>query len=177
MNMSAVQPNRSLNPWYKEPWTWLLMLMPFLAVVGGSITMWLAVTTFDGLVADDYYKQGLAINQTLARANAAMALGLTAQVSFSADEVAVALAVKPGAALPPKLLVTLAHPTKGGLDQQLLLEGQGGNYRGKVQAALISAHWKVLLEDESHIWRLSGTAHLPAQTELRIDAADLKPVD
>jgi uncharacterized protein len=177
MNMSATQPKHSPNPWYKERWTWLLMLMPVTAVVAGSITMWLAVTTFDGLVTDDYYKQGLAINQTLARATAAMDLGLTAQVRFTAEDINVVLSAKKGVELPARLLVTLAHPTKGGLDQKLVLEGSAGSYRGTVQSALNSAHWKILIEDESRSWRLSGTAFLPSETEIRIDSADLKPVD
>lgn len=107
MNMTATQPKHSPNPWYKERWTWLLMLMPVTAVIAGSITMWLAVTTFDGLVADDYYKQGLAINQTLARATAAMDLGLTAQVRFTAEDVAVVLAAKKGVELPPNCFLPL----------------------------------------------------------------------
>ena len=74
--MSATQTRRDSLPWYKERWTWLLMLMPATAIVAGFITLWLAITSFDGLVADDYYKQGLAINQTLARANAAQERGL-----------------------------------------------------------------------------------------------------
>ena len=71
--MSATQTRRDSLPWYKERWTWLLMLMPATAIVAGFITLWLAITSFDGLVADDYYKQGLAINQTLAAGDPAIA--------------------------------------------------------------------------------------------------------
>ena len=59
MNMSATEAKRSPTPWYKERWTWLLMLMPATAIVAGGITLWLAITTFDGLVTDDYYKQAI----------------------------------------------------------------------------------------------------------------------
>ena len=83
--MSASRTRRDSLPWYKERWTWLLMLMPATAIVAGFITLWLAITSFDGLVADDYYKQGLAINQTLARANAG-ATGLAVQVVASSVE-------------------------------------------------------------------------------------------
>ena len=177
MNTTTMKTGGNQTPWYKERWTWLLMLMPATAIVAGFITLWLAVTTFDGLVADDYYKQGLAINQTLARANAAQELGLVGQVKFSAEDVRVVLSVKQGAELPSKLLVTLAHPTRGGLDQKLVLELRDGAYLGSLQAALTSAHWKVLIEDESRSWRLSGVAFLPTETEIRINSADLKPVD
>mgnify|MGYP001458107569 CR=1 FL=1 len=165
------------NPWYKERWPWLLMAGPAIVIVAGFITAWLAIVSNDGLVADDYYKQGLAINQTLARANAAQELGLVGQVKFSAEDVRVVLSVKQGVELPSKLLVTLAHPTRGGLDQKLVLEARDGTYLGSLQAALTSAHWKVLIEDESRSWRLSGVAFLPSETEIRINSADLKPVD
>ena len=39
------------------------MIAPAAAVVGGAVMLWLALTTYDGLVSDDYYKEGLAINQ------------------------------------------------------------------------------------------------------------------
>ena len=48
--------------WYAEPWVWLLIALPMTAVIGGMITIYLAVTTSDGLVVDDYYKRGKAIN-------------------------------------------------------------------------------------------------------------------
>ena len=177
MNTSTLNTIRDDKPWYRERWPWLLMAMPATAIVAGFVTLWLAITSFDGLVADDYYKQGLAINQTIGRAVVARDLGLVAQVRFSADGVAIALTAKPGIALPERVLVTIAHPTRGGLDQHLNLQGQAGAYRGALAQELVSAHWKVLLEDESRSWRLTGTAFLPTETEIRLDSADLKPVD
>ena len=177
MNMTASQTSRVQTPWYKERWTWLLMIMPATAIVAGFITLWLAIKSFDGLVADDYYKQGLAINQTLARANVAQERGLVAQVKLTSEDIGVVLGSKSGKDLPEKLVVTLAHPTKGGLDQQITLELRNGVFRGNLRAPLVSARWKVLLEDESRNWRLSGAAFLPTETEIRIDSADLKPVD
>ena len=62
------------QPWYKDRWPWILIAGPATVVVAGFITLWMAVVSDDGLVTDDYYKQGLAINQTLARANDAFRL-------------------------------------------------------------------------------------------------------
>ena len=59
--------NPLAKPWYREPWPWLLMAGPVAVVLAGIATTVLAVTTFDGLVADDYYKQGLGINRVIAR--------------------------------------------------------------------------------------------------------------
>ena len=63
------------KPWYREPWPWLLMSGPAIVVVAGIITTVLAVRTHDGLVVDDYYKQGLAVNKDLSRDLAAKKIG------------------------------------------------------------------------------------------------------
>lgn len=87
------------------------MLMPATAIVAGFITLWLAITSYDGLVADDYYKQGLAINQTLARERCPGAgAGRPGEVLPADEAAAVGLAARPGVELPSRLLVTLVYP-------------------------------------------------------------------
>ena len=63
----AMTIRRDSNPWYKEPWPWILMAGPAIVIVAGFVTAWLAIISNDGLVTDDYYKQGLALNQRLQR--------------------------------------------------------------------------------------------------------------
>jgi hypothetical protein len=46
-------------PWYREPWPWLLFFPPAVAVVAGTITMGIAIDSFDGVVSDDYYRQAI----------------------------------------------------------------------------------------------------------------------
>ena len=66
------QTVHDIEPWYKQGWPWLLISLPASAVVGGIITIFLAVNSPNALVVDDYYKEGLAINQQKQRqANAA----------------------------------------------------------------------------------------------------------
>ena len=60
-------PQHPVQAWYREPWPWLVMSGPAIVVVAGIGTAIIAFRTSDGLVADDYYKQGLVINQTLKR--------------------------------------------------------------------------------------------------------------
>ena len=76
---------RSNNqPWYKERWPWILMAGPALVIVAGIITVWLAVISNDGLVSDDYYKQGLAVNQRLQRDISPVVVNLASQEYFKA---------------------------------------------------------------------------------------------
>ncbi len=65
-NETAV-PMPDARPWYRHAWPWLLAIAPAAALIGGFVTLWLAVTTSDSLVVDDYYREGRAINQQLAR--------------------------------------------------------------------------------------------------------------
>ena len=47
------------KPWYRHVWPWLLIVPPAAAVIGGSITLYLAVTRPDTLVRKDCIKDGV----------------------------------------------------------------------------------------------------------------------
>lgn len=51
-------PNTA-RPWYRQKWPWLLMIPPAAAVIGGFITLYLAVTRPDVLVRDDCHRDGV----------------------------------------------------------------------------------------------------------------------
>ena len=48
------EPNAPMVP---GAWTWFLISLPATAVIRRFVTYWLAATTDDGLVVDDYHKQ------------------------------------------------------------------------------------------------------------------------
>ena len=91
------------KPWYKETWPWILMAGPATVIVAGFVTLWLAIVSYDGLVTDDYYKQGLAINQRLQRDHYASDLGLRADFMRSGQQVRLMLTAERDAALPEAL--------------------------------------------------------------------------
>lgn len=52
------------GPWWREPWPWLLMAGPALAIVGCAITIVLAVQNFGNqAVNDGGVKQGLVVTK------------------------------------------------------------------------------------------------------------------
>ena len=160
-----------IRPWYREPWPWILAAGPFIVVVAGIYTAWLAVTSNDGLVTDDYYRKGLAANQTIARSEQAAKIGLAAGVRVTADTLSVRLrASDKDFVLPPTLAVTISHPTRAGLDQSRVLVRDGEVYSGEVRLPA-AGHWLVLLEDERKIWRLMGNMVLPANGETLIGSS------
>lgn len=157
------------RPWYREPWPWILMAGPAAVVVAGFVTLWLAIDSQDGLVADDYYKQGLAVNQVIDRAQRAMVLGMHAEVSLSSERIELELASSAGAALPARVYCRLVHPTRKGLDQVLVLApgASSGRYATAI-APLATGKWQVTLEDEARTWRLAGELRVPDQSLLRL---------
>lgn len=57
--MKETKSTEQSNPWYKEPWPWILMAGPFLAVVGCLVTIYLAYTdNYDQEVRLDAHVQG-----------------------------------------------------------------------------------------------------------------------
>jgi hypothetical protein len=123
-------------------------------------TVWIAATSADGLVVGDYYKAGLAINQTLARDDAARALALTATLQ-SADGVLALTLAGHLQSYPDRLSLTLAHPTRPGLDQTLALSHAGGGHYRASLPAMPAGKWHAQLTDAASTWRLSGVLHTP----------------
>ena len=142
-------------PWYRQPWPWLLMAGPAIVVVAGFVTLGLAIRSADGLVADDYYKQGNAINMTLHRVARAKELGYRARISMT-PEGRVALNFVAAAPRAKQLLLTLHHPTRSGFDREITLARAADGSYAAAMPAINAARWSVTLEDESRAWRLTG---------------------
>ena len=123
-------------------------------IVAGAATAWLAVASDDGLVADDYYKRGLAINQELRRERAAAARGLVARIVAGQGELRLRLEGR--GALPEALFVKLAHATRAGFDLRLRLENRGGGLYECALPQLAAGHWRVAIEDPRGEWRIVG---------------------
>ena len=154
-----MNPYASTKCWYSQPWPWLLMAGPAAVIVAGAVTVWLALASNDGLVADDYYKQGLAVNKVLSRDAAAAALAYRAQVTVAADDqrVTVRMNREP---VSRHLVLRVVHPTRPGLDLALPLTMRDGEYAAALPP-LAAGRWHVVLEDQERSWRLSGTLRRP----------------
>ncbi len=151
------------QPWYRHRWPWLLAIMPASAVVVGFIFLWLAIKTDDGLVSDDYYKDGLAINRIVDRDLAASKLDVRAVARLEAGVVSLDLTGKL-LVRPDTLQLTLVHPTRKGLDHSVLLtRNKMDTYTGTVQG-LITSRYDIVLEPIDRAWRLTGDWH-PTQGE------------
>jgi len=152
--MNSTSP--PVNPWYREPWPWLLMLGPFIVIVAGFVTLYLAIKSDDGLVAGDYYKQGLAINRVMQHDAKARELGLHAQLVLNRDYHAVRIFLAGAGALPGTLSLHFIHPGKGDADEIVKLQSSGnGLFEGRYRREL-SGRRHLILEDQSATWRIGG---------------------
>ena len=158
----------NVTPWYRQRWPWLLMVPPLAAVIGGIVTVVLAVRSDDGVVVADYYKRGLAINAELSRSRLAAELGVVGEVQAGGEASgdAVFVRVTGERPLPPEaaLRLRLVHPGRSGADRVAMLgrvaasiDGKSAEYRGHWSEAVALSTpvaWRVVLEGRE--WRLDG---------------------
>ncbi len=159
--------------WFREPWPWLLMLGPFVVIVAGIVTAYLAVRSNDGLVEDDYYKQGLAVNQRTARDQRSVDLAIEAELVLGGDgdRIRVLLRANEQARMPAEVVLRITHPTRPGFDQKLVLRGEGGGvYAGALTP--MRGRWHVALEDDRQEWRLLGEWVMERGPLLRLKALE-----
>jgi hypothetical protein len=138
-----------MKAWYREPWPWLLISGPAAVLLAGAVTTWIAFASADGLVAEDYYRQGMAINKVLAREAAAQRLGISAQVEIAEGTIRVRLQGE----RPEALFVHLAHATREGHDQRLRLAPAGEGVYAAELAPLAAGRWRIIVEDPRATWR------------------------
>ncbi|MDM8545485.1 FixH family protein [Candidatus Venteria ishoeyi] len=157
--------NTQPRPWYREPYVWMIIFFPFLAVLAGSITIWIAIKSDDGLVVDDYYKRGLELNRSFARDKAASQYGIGGVLHLSPNTLKARLYLRSDAsyALPEKLNLSFTHHTRTGFDQSIeLTQTDKGIYDAALERDTqeIAGEWTVQLETDD--WRLVG--HMPASS-------------
>jgi hypothetical protein len=149
------------QPWYRQRWPWFLISLPATAVVAGFITLYLAVRSDDGVVAEDYYTKGLAINQVLDRQERAKQLGLSADLQQQeGGKLVLTLVSERELALPEQIRLALVNPVRAGLDKVIPLHRSGLQYIG-TYPAVPNGRWKLVLEDEGGIWQLFSETQLP----------------
>ncbi len=152
--MNTPLPGRDIKPWYRHFWPWFLMALPAAVVVAGIATAYIAHEHADDLVVDEYYKDGLAINQQLAKKQRASELGLSVRLRFSGDTVTAELS---GPVDDSSLRLLLSHPLEADRDFAVpLVQVAPGSYRGSLNRE-VTLHWHWTLQGlQRDDWRLDG---------------------
>lgn len=149
MNTMTTPPRH----WTREPWPWILMGLPASAVVAGSVTLWLALQTNNSLVVDDYYKEGKAINQRIARDELAAHLGLSAGLTLADGRVSVRL-TGGLVQLPAALGLRFVHLADARHDAVAIVHADGSGGLSGAVAAMAPGHYRIHIEPPEADWRL-----------------------
>ena len=152
MSSTLIAPTDTL-PWYRQFWPWFLIALPASVVVAGFTTLYIANRHADDLVADDYYKEGLAINRRIERTQNAADLGIA--LSFSVSERVVTVNTS-GPLEADTLRLNLSHPLEADRDISVTLNRAApGVYIAGIPIAL-APRWHWAVENDSANWRLDG---------------------
>lgn len=145
--------------WYKEPWAWLVFILPFTAVVAGIATYIIANTNPDTLVVGDYYKKGKAINLELTKIKQAQKLGMRFSLKLTNNE----LVIKPTGIEKefPLLNLNFYHPTLAEKDFTLALTPDGNGYFRHDFDTPVSGKWRLTMSSFENNWKIQNTITLP----------------
>ena len=168
--MNLQQSDLDLTPWYKQGWPWALITIPLLTVIACGVTIYIAFNTDDSLVKDNYYKEGLAINQSIERIEYAQNISLIAKIEIDKEAKLIYLNLQSSQTLPTRLVVKFSHPTLETKDQSFELEPlSGGDYVAELNN-LEDAYWHVSVEDGSKTWLLKTRWLYPNKSKISINA-------
>lgn len=163
-------PREDTEPWYKQFWPWFLIALPLSVVIASIVTINIAIETDDGLVSDDYYKEGLAIHKDADSAAKASALGIAGTLNYDADTGAIMLVLeKPLQGDGTGLSLEVTHPTVSNRDQSIQLSRvDDSRFAGRVEP-LGPANWKLALRPADRSWRVEGRLLQPGNGQTRLD--------
>ncbi|MCB1733994.1 MAG: FixH family protein [Gammaproteobacteria bacterium] len=167
--MTTMSLKTPTKPWYKEPWPWVLILIPFTAVIMGVIMITLALESEDGLVVDDYYWKGKQINQVLERDHRASALGVDTRLTLDLIKGQVLVqVVEFNGAQPETLQIDFLHSTRSGFDRSVTLARIAPDqYQGEL-GELVPGRWDIQMSAGD--WRVMGSLNVPHERSIRLSA-------
>jgi uncharacterized protein len=128
------------------------MAGPFVVVVASLASAWIAIASDDGVVAEDYYKQGLLINRRLAAMERAEPRDPSATITLGGDgEIRVHL--EQGTP-PSRLNLKLRRPGEHSETTVSLSRADNGDWVGN---SSIEGEGRWIIEIESDHWQLPVT--------------------
>lgn len=156
------------SPWYKQPWLWFL-LAPLIAVFFAGFSMiYLAIVTNDGVVVDNFYKDGLAIKVRNQQDQMAIDLGLAGNLRINGQQLIFDLQgdlVEP----PKQLLLQIIFPTKQAWDIEVTLTRSGNQYVGALSDTIMERRLLQIQPVQGEtMWRLHGEAEFPLTTSVSL---------
>jgi hypothetical protein len=153
------------EPWYRQFWPWFLIALPGSAVVASLFTIWLAVSSPNSMVVDDYSRIARMTEQRMERDLRAAELGLSARLQVVGEAGVVEVRLAPEGFDPGALTLRLSHPTLERYDRRIELTRSPEGWTGGTEP--FSGRWYVQVEPADGDWRLAGEIASSGRVELR----------
>jgi len=147
------------GPWYKQPWLWFVLSVPIASVILSSIMVSVAVIGKDSLVSDNYYKDGMGINQTIEQDRLAVQLEIIPVVTIQ-DKTIIVDIQSDKMPIQAFLTLKLVHPTVSEKDITVRLLPTENGFIGDLPSAVEGRRYLDLYGfDDS--WRIREEVYLP----------------
>ena len=159
-----------IKPWYKQFWPWFLITPPLTAVIGGIITIWLAVNNDAELVTNNYYQDGLEINQRLKKEQVAVDMSIHATLLFSDTDQQLTLFLQGNMPVPKSLVLKLMSPLQQKKDISFRLTKVNQNLFRAEFIKPLAGRFYIDLAPENSLWRLKGETNLPNKEAIVISS-------
>ncbi|MDI9245721.1 FixH family protein [Marinobacter sp. CHS3-4] len=159
----------AVDPWYKQPWLWFLLIFPGAAIIWCITMITVSLNIDSSMVTDDYAKEGRGIAMNVARDQTAREMGLQASLSFQERSASLSMETNQSGLEAPYLILNLFHPTLTEYDQTIQFRPTGeGQYTATLNQP-IDGRWYLDLRGPNNNWRLKGEATLPLSRPLTLD--------
>lgn len=164
-----------VQPWYRQFWPWFIIALPLTTVIASIVTIWIAVNNEGGLVSENYYQDGLSINQQLELEQRAREAGVSATLLFSEADQLLTLYLQGEIPMPKSLTLKLASPVDPEKDLTFHLIQTGNNlFRSKLKQSP-SGRYYTSLAPENNSWHIKGQLHLPHTDPIVFPGSDRTP--
>ncbi|NRA61790.1 MAG: FixH family protein [Psychrobium sp.] len=159
-----------VEPWYKQFWPWVLIIMPLCVVVAGVTTLIIAINNKPDMVVEDYYKKGKAINVDLTRLDNAFKLALKFRLSVDGNTIIVKQTF--GEPQNAALRLRFIHRTLKINDfENLITANATGEFTLPLDKPL-TGKWTIQLESFDGQWRIQTVDKFPTQFDTLLDSFD-----
>ncbi len=160
------------RPWYRQMWPWVLIALPLASVVASFTTLYIAMQDPDGLVKDDYYDTGVAIQARSERMMTARQMGLAGELVLAPGGGELTFRFEDNVPADVQALtIALRHATRAQYDTDLTLTARGDGYTGVLQEPLAPGNWNINIDPPDKAWRIRGRGFVSQepQSTLRVE--------
>lgn len=154
-------------PWYRYPVVWLVVAIPVISVISSTVLIIIANLHEDGLVVDDYYKHGKAINKLLSRDLAATKAELRAKIQIdNTNRITIELNSKQQVDT-SNLVLNLVHIRYPKQDQMIHLKPITAKRSSGQLKPFQAGKWYIQIGNKH--WRLIGKQNLKPSSSLSLN--------